>query len=320
VNVPAPFKTVFARWQREGIGLVSEPTWTTPWKRHVSCQVSWHGKPAFAKLALANRRDLDEPNMRGGFLRELWWSTIIHRLRAEDDSFPFSTPRIFESNAQDFDQEVVWFIAEYIEGKPIVDWEPERTTRKMTAAETEQFNQLLDAMVDSLLALEKIHPATVARLELPPLPLAPHGMRRWQKKGLLDLNTAVLGNGAFEIKNFWRTADGQLVIIDNEFAGWYPLYDHLSYLYHRLYCNSMRPDLARRLLYAYVDKRADRSPGACPLFVVFAEDFARLLKPRLRSGWYYDRFRRNFMMGHKKQRLRYELYWKLLLGRYGDLI
>lgn len=145
-------------------------------------------------------------------------------------------------------------------------------------------------------------------------------MRRWQKKGLLDIQTACLGNGAFEVKNFWRTPDGQLVIMDNEFAGWYPKYDHLSYLYHRLYCNTMRPDLARNILRYYTTSRVLRGDELPAQHEVLYHGFARILKPRLLGGWYYDTVRRKLPPWHRKQRLRYGLYWSLLCGKHHKLI
>jgi hypothetical protein len=161
-----------------------------------------------------------------------------------------------------------------------------------------------------LYALEGVNEATLKSLGLPPLPAPPHGMRRYQRKGF-DMSKAVLGNGAFEIKNFWRATDGSFVLMDNEFAGWYPKYDHLSYLYHRLYCNAMRPDLARLVLnryrVCYVGQENEQQ---------FLSDFSSILKPRLLGGWFLDTVRRKLPPWHRKQRLRYELLWNIFRKQY----
>lgn len=318
--LPAPFQSVLDQWKSQGI-QVMQADWTTSLRRHVGAQVEYNGALCYAKLSLAKHGDLDEPDMLNGMRREVWWSQVIERLQQENSSFPFTSPRVFATNVsqQPFHDEVAWVIMEYIQGQPIVDWEPERTERQMNSTEDERFDRLFDAVIASLLALEQVHPQTLEQLGLPPLPSPPHGMRRWEKKGLLDMQTAVLGNGAFEIKNFWRTPAGQLVIMDNEFAGWYPKHDHLTYLYHRLYCNTMRPDLAKRLLGAYVDRTILHQDHVGVLWNQFFADFAQILKPRILGGWYYDTVRRRLMPWHKKQRLRYSLLWSMLRGNYGTL-
>jgi hypothetical protein len=203
---------------------------------------------------------------------------------------------------------------ERIEGQPIVDWDPGRSDRQIDTEEAARWKRLETAVIDALRALEKIQPATLKSMNLPPLPYAPHGMRRWMKKGVLDMKTAVLGNGAFEIKNFWRDKNGLLVVMDNEFAGWYPKYDHLAYLYHRLYCNSLRPDLARNILNMY--RIRCMVPAEEPQFF---RDFCRILRPRVAGGWYYDAIRRRLPPWHRKQKLRYRLLWDIARKSYRDL-
>jgi hypothetical protein len=323
MTFPAPYQSVLDQWESQDI-RVMQADWTTSLQRHVGAQVEYHGDLCYAKLAIAKRDDLDEPDMLDGMRREVWWSQVIQRLRQENPAFPFTSPRVLKTNVnqQPFQDEVAWVIMEFIDGIPIVDWEPERTERQITSTEDERFNRLFDVVINSLIALEQVHPQILDTLGLPPLPSPPHGMRRWQKKGLLNLETAVLGNGAFEIKNFWRTPDGQLVIMDNEFAGWYPKYDHLSYLYHRLYCNTMRPDLAKRMLDRYMQEamRAGDFHASPDSLIGFWKSFARILKPRVLGGWYYDTVRRKLMPWHKKQRLRYGLLWSMFCGYYGHLV
>lgn len=321
MTLPAPYQTILDKWENQGIRV--EADWTTSLKRHIGAHVEYQGELCYAKLAIAKRHDLDEPDMLAGMRREVWWSKVIQRLRQENLAFPFTSPRVYATNVnqEPFQDEVAWVIMEFVDGVPIVDWEPERSDRELTEAEVKHFDRLFDAVIASLFALQQIHVYTLQELGLPPLPSQPHGMRGWQKKGLLDMETAVLGNGAFEIKNFWRTDDGQLVIMDNEFAGWYPKYDHLTYLYHRLYCNTMRPDLAKRLLYQYVQKAMGAGDfSASPDSLLgFWKDFARILKPRVIRGWCYDTVRRKLPPWHKKQRLRYGLLWSMLRGHYGKL-
>jgi hypothetical protein len=199
---------------------------------------------------------------------------------------------------------------EHIDGLPIVN---------PASGSTEEWNIFFSVAVESLRALEQVHLRTLDTLGLPPLPAPPHGMRGWQKRGMLDMETAVLGNGAFEVENIWCDSRGWTVVMDNEFAGWYPPCDHLTYLYHRLYCNAARPDSAKRLLRAYLQRSILPHERANSHLNDFYAEFARILKPRVLNGWYCDTIRRKLPPWHKKQRLRYRLLWHLLRGHYGQL-
>jgi len=312
--VPKQFQRVFDQWTDEDIN-VGHADWTSKHRRHMGAQVECDGERCYAKLALANRVDQDEPEMLNGMRREVWWSRVIEKLSQAKVFFPFVSPRTIATNVDDepFIDTVAWVIMEHIDGGPIVD---------LANSSDEQFDCFLSAAITSLLALEQIHPRMLDVLGLPPLPSPPHGMRRWQKRGLLDMTTAVLGNGAFEVENFWRDTNGRIVVMDNEFAGWYPRYDHLSYLYHRLYCNGMRPDLAERMLDRYMQEamRAGDFNASPDSLIGFWKSFARILKPRVLGGWYYDTVRRRLPPWHKKQRLRYGLIWHMLRGHYGKLL
>jgi hypothetical protein len=327
-ELPAPFQAVFTEWEKQDIKVL-ETDWTTPLKRHVGAKVKYNGDLCFAKLAIAKKGDLDESDMLQGMRREVWWSQVIQRLRQENTSFPFTSPRVFAINVnqQPFQDEVAWVIMEFIDGVPLLDWEHESTAERIRIIEEDDprvnwLNGMFDAAVIALRALEQIHPRTLEDLGLPPLPSPPHGMRRWQKKGVLNMETAVLGNGAWEMKNFWRGSGSELVIMDNEFAGWYPKHDHLSYLYHRLYCNDMRPDLATRMLSRYVWQafQAGEFNDSPDSMLDFSKSFARILKPRVLGGWYYDTVRRKLMPWHRKQRLRYRLLWQLWRRNYHKLM
>lgn len=328
MTLPAPFQSVLDQWEDQDI-RVMQADWTTSLERHVGAQVEYNGDLCYAKLSLAKKGDLDEPDMLDGMRREVWWSKVIQRLRQENPAFPFTSPRVLATNVsqQPFQDEVAWVIMEHIDGVPFLDWEPESTAEQICIVEEDDrrvnwLNGMFDAVVIALRALEQVHPRTLDALGLPPLPSPPHGMRRWQKKGLLNMETAMLGNGAWEMKNFWRGPGDELVIMDNEFAGWYPKYDHLSYFYHRLYCNAMRPDLAKRMLFRYQWQafQAGEFDHSEDSMLDFLKSFARILKPRVLGGWYHDTVRRKLMPWHKKQRLRYGLLWSMLRGHYGNLV
>ncbi len=332
MDIPVPFQYVFQHWERQG-RIVSHVGWTNDLKRHYMAHVSCTGKQYFAKLAIAGGKDLDEDDMLEGMRREVWWSRAISALRERDGTFPFTSPSIKETNVTryPFHDEVAWVIMEYIDGQPLVREETSRLVRTLVPSKEEQYAQLFDVAIRSLLALEKIHPQYLEKIGLPQLPSPPHGMRLWRKRGLLDGKTAVLGNGTFDVKNFWRTRDGTIVLMDNEFAGWYPKLDALAYLYHRLYCSAMRPDLARALLGRYL-REVDVVELAREislkqeiliddqLYDLIYSRFAQLLIPRLLNGWRCDTNRRGVMPFHKMQRLRYGLLWSLKWGNYAKLV
>ncbi|HSX24575.1 MAG TPA: hypothetical protein VLG69_01270 [Candidatus Andersenbacteria bacterium] len=310
MDIPAPFQSVFAKWQAHEI-TVLESNWTSTSKRHIGAKVKMpDGQFGFAKLALNNARDWDEPDMLLGMQREVWWSKVIHGLRQHRPSFPFTSPTVLQTNVEcaNSNSEVSWIIFEHINGKPIVDWDVTTNLDQTNEELVQKFFRFVSKAVDCLFALNSITHNVVREVGMDDVPSLPHGSRRWLKKRFMDLDTAVLGNGAFEIGNIWETDDGQVVIMDNEFAGWYPRYDSLSYLYHRLYCNCRRPDMACYLCGEYVS-RNDEVRGCQDDF--YLRDLSRILQPRLLSGWYNDTVRRRLPPWHKNHRLRYWLYWHL---------
>lgn len=310
MEIPESILAVLRRWETEGVVIESSPCWTTALRRHVGCLLNWHGSGAFAKLAIAKQRDLDEPDMISGIRREVWWSEVVHALQP----MPFTSPRVLASNTQsnslfNMGCPVAWIVTERVVGHPWL--EIDSNSLDCPTANTNGFASIRQAIVNALLSMDSISPQAES---LPDLPAPPHGMRRWKRKGYLDMSTAVLGNGAFEMKNFWRDSSGRLVILDNEFAGWYPRYDSLSYLFHRLYCNCMRPDLAGSLLNAYRKEAVE--PGSENDFVA---DFCRILRPRVLGGIYYDGVRRHLPPWHSKQRLRYRLLWEIVTRDFSKL-
>lgn len=174
MTVPAPYQSVLDQWEQQGI-RVMEADWTTPLKRHVGAKVEYAGDLCYAKLAIVNQSDLDEPDFLGGMKREVWWSQVIARLNEHDPKFPFKSPRVLSTNinAESFTDKVAWIILEYIDGQPIVGWEPEWSDRAFTTDHDGMFGQLRTAVAWSLIALEEIHPATLDELGLPPLPASP---------------------------------------------------------------------------------------------------------------------------------------------------
>lgn len=322
--IPHQIDRLIRSWSREerDIHILEEPHWTTDLERHVGFKVNWYGKPGFAKLAVAYEKDLDEPDRLGGIQREVWWSRTIQRLPSAKPDFPFRSPKVLSTNveAQPFTADVAWVVLERIQGKPIVDWEPEKTDREMTPEEEQAFRRLSRALVTSFRALEQVNLHTLQELNLVPLPPPPHGApRRLVKKGTqLSLPNIVLGEGSFEIKNFWEDAEGNLVKVDNEFAWLFPKYENLTYLVHRLYCNQMRPDLAAWILEDYVGSMADERELRS-----FWEQFRKFLLPRVVGGFVLDmspRRKKKFWPWHRKQRLRYQLLWTLALKRFNRLV
>lgn len=305
--IPKPIRSVLLDLFNRGLVLkLNEPQWTTPLCRHVGCNVEWQdGSKAFVKLAIASEPDLDEPNRLNGMRREVWWSRVIQKLNERDASFPFKSPLVLATNVDEavpFFDDVAWVALEEINGKPIVNWDISSPNHDMDV--DANLDQFFDTAASVLHALESIHPDTLDKIGMPPLPAPPHGMRRYQKR--MDLSAMVLGNGAFEVGNFWHTTDGSCVLMDNEFAGWYPKHDHLTYLFHRLYCNAMRPDLANKVLNQYRTRFIQPNQDA-----QFLADFCSILRPRVLGGWLLDTTRRKLPPWHRKQRLRYKLLWDL---------
>src|SRR3989344_5218985 len=126
--LPAPLQSVLNQWESRDIHVI-QADWTTTLKRYVGVQVEYNGNLCYAKLAIAKRGDLDEPDMLNGMRREVWWSRVTQRLRQQNPAFPFTSPRVLTTNVnqQPLQDEVAWVIMEFVDGVPIVDWEPERT-------------------------------------------------------------------------------------------------------------------------------------------------------------------------------------------------
>ena len=136
MNIPAPYQSVLDQWENQDI-RVMQADWTTNLQRHVGAKVEYNGDLCFAKLAVAKQGDLDESDMLQGMRREMWWSQVIQALRQRDSTFPFSSPRVLATNVnqQPFQDEVAWIIMEYIDGVPLLDWEPESTAQRICIIE-----------------------------------------------------------------------------------------------------------------------------------------------------------------------------------------
>lgn len=318
--------------------VVKGVDWTTPLQRHVGFRLERAGRSYFAKAAIAGEGDLDEPDMLEGLRREVWWSTGIEKVRQRNIVFPFASARVIESNTEGTlaPDDVAWVIAEYVKGQPIINWNLS-SRDPWTPEQKQRFADFVRAVVRSLMALELITPATLREWGLEPLPpFLPHGCRgrldwwnrrlptptrlknaithwceqRARQRILANPSEYILGNGAFDVHNFFSGPGRQLFPLDNEFAGLYHYVDHLTYIFHRLWCNAVRPDLAATLLRSFFN---DRYKGTSEQRQArFWRDFARRLRTRLLTGWYYDTVRRRLPPWHKKQRLRYGLRWKLL--------
>lgn len=323
MNLPEPFQHWINTFEIDY--TIDRVGWTNSSHRHLMCYLSRSGQSYCAKLALPGQPDQDEPDMLEGLRREYWWSQVMQVLRTLK-YLPFRSPRVLKTNVthEPFRDRVAFIIFERVIGQqiPLTDAGSVADPGGMA-----WFNHMLPKIIDALLALEKISPSLIQGLDLPELPSPPHGMRVWRERGRLEGTNAVLGNGAFELKNFQLDEEGELVIIDNEFAGWYPRYDSLSYCYHRLYCNGMQPDLAKVFLQAYLDKSfgpvlPDDCDGGeswsdyCRFFI----EFRQLMIPRLCNGAYCDWRRRGIKPWQRQQRLRARLLWNLLLRQYNKLV
>lgn len=328
--LPLPFAKVLHTWKQQGYELEAAD-WTTRLHRHVGVVLRKESRRFFAKMSFADAPDLDEPRMVDGYGREIWWSDLIAALRRQSPSFPFQAPRVVATNVRDGKtrDEVAWIILEFVEATPLIDWEPEfdRDVRDLPPDWKQSFEEFLHAIFAALAALQRVTPRVVVRLGCPVAPpFLPHDNRgfwdffvrrlpiprlwkdwvSWllerRARKCLAQSDRILGNGAFELKCFFRGPDGTFYILDNEFAGWYPPTDHLTYFLHRLWANQQCPQLARYALRRYVDAYVlPRKRGR------FFTDFARTMFPRLLTGWFYDSVRRRFPPWHPKQRLRYGL-------------
>lgn len=307
----------FRFWGHE----VSEEGWTSPHKRHYGATLKYANSLRYLKMIHPRWADLDDQSLYDGMKRVLWFADVIDALRRRDSRFPFCVSKIVSHNIFcDSSVELPPVIyMEFVKNElgPICPDLPE--TDKVSA----EFIELCETMTDCHHAMQRITPAFLRETghsQLLPSFL-PHEMLGFiRNKMLVELlkrasfasplwryllnrhelraragvlmnpGDYVLDTGAFEPANFFRSDVAQTEIIDTEFAGWTRPHAALAKAYVRLWANEQRPDLARILLFTYVEKfvqtQADYHVRS------FFETFGRELLLRIKSGNFYDTFRR----------------------------
>lgn len=298
----------------------------------------------FIKVGFNQQEDYDEPILLYNLQREVWWAQVVAAL-TEGRSLPFSSPRVVQTNVQFDDkanEKIGWIIFEHEEAKPISGgsiWDTGKVDKGWQPEQVERFEELIPNLCATLDALHKITPAVISELgvETRP-PHKPHGetsvpdefVRVIREKELLDADLSeqslaasqnaptlpeVLGQGDFEVGHLMIRDDGTVVISDNEFAGWYPKYDSLTYCVHRLWATRLQPDLVKGLLTYYLQHYIPQAEQE-----QFWTDFATIMVPRLVRGIYYDATRRTLPTGQENQQLRRELLKTLLDKNFQGLV
>jgi hypothetical protein len=298
----------------------------------------------FMKAAWNRHPDYDEPRMLYNLQREVWWALLVKALH-QRRCLPFDSPQVKQTNIKFKDQEneeVGWIIFSLEQATPLGEnraWWQKKRGKKILFSRRKWIQRCVPPICRTLAALQKITPSTVKSLPLPSTPPhVPHKesrvprsfLRLIERKRLLGKDMLgqaekvlrnspricrELGQGDFELSHLILREDGTLVITDNEFAGWYPKYDSLTYLLHRLWASRRKPDLARVILGYFVRNFVPRKERE-----KFWEQFWALFIPRVLRGFYYDLTRRGFGASHPNQKRRRELLTFLLRGDLEELM
>lgn len=298
----------------------------------------------FIKAGFNQQEDYDEPILLYNLQRELWWASVVEAL-AKKHNLPFTSPLVEQTNIEPNDtanEKVGWIIFEYEEAQPMSGgsiWDTGKVDKDWRPEQVQRFHKTMPNLCSALNALDGITPDVVSALSVEPRPPhKPHGepsvpdefvrVIKGQKlldAGLLEQSLAppkslsssseVLGQGDFEVGHLMMRDDGTVVISDNEFAGWYPRHDSLTYCVHRLWATRRQPNLARSLLAHYVQRYIPLREQER-----FWSDFAAIMIPRLVRGIYYDATRRTLPTGHENQELRRVLLKVLLNRKYEKLL
>lgn len=287
---------------------------------------------AFLKAGFAQQGDYDEKKLLYNLQREVWFSQVVTAVKQRYE-LPFTTPAIIATNVtpNGCDDEVAWIILEYEPGRPLAGtsiWDTKEVSKDWAKEQIARFRQHIPNICHTLAMLERITPETLKQSAIPQHPphrahgevAVPDNFIRYLKqrsffstdeltailarlvKQRLVGQRLVLGQGDFEVSHLLVRDDGTVVITDNEFGGWYPRYDSLTYCYHRLWANRRRPELAKELLNHYVSEYVKQSRHGA-----FMTAFARLMLPRAIRGIYYDATRRHLSETHENQLLRKDL-------------
>jgi hypothetical protein len=301
-----------------------------------------NGRRFFIKAGVNQQEDYDEPVLLHNLQREVWWAQTVATL-AQERSLPFASPVVIETNIESNDsanEDIGWIIFEYEEAKPISGgsiWDTGKVDKDWRPEQVERFTDLIPNLCATLDTLHSITPTTFSELGVPQKPPhKPHGevvvpdefIEVIRQDNLLDhtlLERAlahpkpqslpdVLGPGDFEVGHLMIRDDGTVIISDNEFAGWYPKYDSLTYCLHRLWATRRQPELAKALLGYFLEHYVPQSNQD-----QFWIDFSAIMVPRLVRGIYYDASRRTLPTGHENQELRRELLKTLLDKHFNTL-
>lgn len=299
------------------------------------------GRRFFLKAGYTHQEDYDEPILLHNLQREVWWATVIEALERSDGPLPFTSPVCAETNVtrRGCPDPVAWVIFTFEEALPLAGasiWDIGQAGKEWDERRIALFHQHLPSLCAVLATLEGITSESVRHLGVPiQPPHAPHGelalpklMRVFLKENTLLVDSSeyracetvlaqgrrsnvrkerVLGQGDFEVSHLHVRNDGKVVLVDNEFGGWYPRLDSLTYCYHRLWANRRRPDLARELLDAFVGKYIPKRKRSW-----FFGRFYPILLPRTLRGFYYDATRRGLPPWHENQVRRRELVQAIL--------
>jgi hypothetical protein len=236
------------------------------------------------------------------------------------------------------DDEVGWGIFTFEKTPPLAGasvWDVGKVGKEWSEEHITLFRRYLPHICRALAALESITPEDVQGLNVSPKPPhRAHGETRVPRdftdylkgKGFVtdeELEASlqrleaspdvsqevVLGQGDFEVSHLHIRNDGTVVLTDNEFGGWYPRLDSLTYCYHRLWANRRQPHLAQELLTAYLANHVPASERDA-----FFTQFVRILLPRVIRGFYYDATRRHLDPQAENQVRRRELFHTLFQG------
>lgn len=317
--------------------------WTSEHRRHYSVVYNdlATGKTNFVKMCDPKQVDLDDCAVWHGLQRTVWFANVIELIRTKKPDFPVWVSPIADQNVEEKTlSKIPQIVMEYNQNGPICDKLP---PPDQTSAD---FTQLCEAMADCHAALQMITPRFLAKhrqyyffpVFLPHECLGRQNklyvelLRRfpylgyWQRllnklerrkrhEIMHDARGYVLDCGAFELKNFFRTnQNAKAELIDTEFAGWARPHSALAKAFIRLWANAQRPDLAKMLLRTYVEKYEQGGDSD------FFSQFCTALLCKIRSGTFYDRFRRgHWLPNFPAHKLRRELK-KIILAEDFDLL
>lgn len=299
-------------------GTIEEHGWTSHHHRHYFVTYTdpqIDGK-LFRKMTDPNKVDLDDASTLAGLQRSVWfWYTLNTTLASFRSNLKIWTPEVIQQNVLGYPTpEIPSVTTIFNELGPIC---PTLPPLDETSSE---FDQLCTAMADCHHSLQQITPTLIARQGTQNLfpPSLPHECLGWKNKLFVELLTWLpiahgvwrkklaeiqqqaverisrnpeqytLDPDAFEWKNFYKASRPTVTaeIIDTEFAGWSLRHHGLAKAFIRFWANEQRPDLAKRVLRAYLERYETR--GSSDFFDCFSPQLLEMIS----WGNFYDTFRR----------------------------